>query len=124
MDATQPQFLDVGSGAQGRRIAYLRQESKDKAKPSLIFLSGFNSNMRGIKAESVAQWAAVQGIGCLRFDYSGHGESTGRLEDGTLSRWLEEARCVFERLSEGPQILIGSSMVGNISLLLIRWLMS
>jgi pimeloyl-ACP methyl ester carboxylesterase len=124
MDATQPQFLDVGSGSQRRRIAYLRQQGRDPAKPSLIFLSGFNSNMRGIKAESVAQWAAAWGIGCLRFDYSGHGESTGRLEDGTLSRWLEEARSVFERLSEGPQILIGSSMGGNIALLLLRALMA
>ena len=61
MDATQPQFLDVGSGPERRRIAYLRQESKDTAKPSLIFLSGFNSNMRGVKAEAVANWAAGQG---------------------------------------------------------------
>lgn len=124
MDATQPQFLDVGTGSQRRRIAYLREQGRDPAKPSLVFLSGFNSNMRGIKAESVAQWAAAQGIGCLRFDYSGHGESEGRFEDGTLSRWLEEARSVFERLSEGPQILIGSSMGGNIALLLLRALMA
>ena len=65
------------AGPGRRRIAYLRQASKDKAKPSLVFLSGFKSNMRGVKAESVAQWAAEQGIGCLRFDYSGHGQSEG-----------------------------------------------
>jgi pimeloyl-ACP methyl ester carboxylesterase len=124
MDATQPQFLDVGAGPQRRRIAYLRQEGKDRTKPSLIFLSGFNSNMRGVKAESVARWAAEQGIGSVRFDYSGHGESEGRFEEGTLSRWLEEARSVFERLSAGPQIVIGSSMGGNIALLLLRALLA
>jgi alpha-beta hydrolase superfamily lysophospholipase len=80
--------------------------------------------MRGVKAQSVANWAAGRGLGSLRFDYSGHGESEGRFEDGTLSRWLEEARSAFERLSAGPQILIGSSMGGNIALLLLRALMA
>lgn len=124
MDATQPQFLDVGSGSDRRRIAYLRQGSRSPEKPSLIFLSGFKSHMRGVKAEAVAQWASEQGIGCVRFDYSGHGLSEGRFEDGTLSRWLEEARAVFERLSQGPQVLIGSSMGGHIALLLLRALMA
>lgn len=124
MGATQPQFLDVGEGAERRRIAYLRVASRKPEKPSLIFLSGFNSNMRGVKAQSVAEWAAGQGIGALRFDYSGHGESEGRFEDGTLSRWLEEARAIFERLSQGPQVLVGSSMGGNIALLLLRQLMA
>ena len=123
MDDLQPQFLDVGSGTDRRRIAYLRQASRHPEKPSLIFLSGFKSHMRGVKADAVAQWAAEQGLGCLRFDYSGHGESEGRFEDGTLSRWLEEARAVFARLTEGPQVLIGSSMGGNIALLLLRALM-
>ena len=56
----------------------------------------------------------------MRFDYSGHGESGGRFEDGTMSRWLEEARAVFETFTAGPQILIGSSMGGWIALLLAR----
>ena len=120
MDDTQPQFLDVGSGPDRRRIAYLRQPGRHPEKPSLMFLSGFKSQMRAVKADAVAQWAAERGIGCLRFDYSGHGQSEGRFEDGTLSRWLEETRAVFERQTEGPQVLIGSSMGGHIALLLLR----
>jgi pimeloyl-ACP methyl ester carboxylesterase len=79
MDDTQPQFLDVGSGPDRRRIAYLRQPARHPEKPSLMFLSGFKSEMRAIKAGAVAQWAGERGIGCLRFDYSGHGQSEGRL---------------------------------------------
>lgn len=124
MDDPQPQFLDVGSGPDRRRIAYLRQAGRHPGKPSLMFLSGFKSNMRGVKADAVAQWAAERGLGVLRFDYSGHGLSEGRFEVGTLSRWLEEARAVFDRLSEGPQVLIGSSMGGHIALLLLRALLA
>jgi pimeloyl-ACP methyl ester carboxylesterase len=124
MDGTQPQFLDVGSGPDRRRIAYLSRAGRQPERTSLVFLSGFNSHMRGIKAEAVAQWASEQRVGCVRFDYSGHGQSEGRLEDGTLSRWLEEARAVFERLTEGGQVLIGSSMGGHIALLLLRALMA
>ena len=68
-----------------------------RSKPGLVWLCGFKSEMRATKATAVAQWAAAQGLGCLRFDYSGHGQSEGRFEDGTVSRWLEEARSVFER---------------------------
>ena len=93
-------------------------------KPSLMFLSGFKSEMRAIKAGAVAQWAGERGIGCLRFDYSGHGQSEGRFEDGTVSRWLEETRAAFDRLTEGPQVLIGSSMGGHIALLLLRDLLA
>ncbi len=123
MDETAPQFLEVGSGPDRRRIAYLRRPPRHREKPSVMFLSGFKSDMRGTKADAVAQWAAGQGIASLRFDYSGHGQSEGRFEDGTLSRWLEEARAVFD-LSEGPQVLIGSSMGGHIALLLLRELMA
>ena len=124
MDDTQPQFLDVGRGPDRRRIAYLRQPARHPEKPSLMFLSGFKSEMRAIKAGAVAQWAGQRGIGCLRFDYSGHGQSEGRFEDGTVSRWLEETRAVFDRLTEGPQVLIGSSMGGHIALLLLRDLLA
>jgi pimeloyl-ACP methyl ester carboxylesterase len=124
MDDTQPQFLDVGSGSDRRRIAYLRQPSRHAEKPSLMFLSGFKSELRAIKAGAVAQWAGERGIGCLRFDYSGHGQSEGRFEDGTVSRWLEETRAVFQQLTQGPQVLIGSSMGGHIALLLLRDLLA
>jgi pimeloyl-ACP methyl ester carboxylesterase len=124
MDDNYPQFLDVGTGPDKRRIAYLRQSARHPGKPSLLFLSGFKSEMRAIKAGAVSRWAAEKGVGCLRFDYSGHGQSEGRFEDGTLTRWLEETRAVFDRLTEGPQVLIGSSMGGHIALLLLRALLS
>src|SRR6185295_9071469 len=124
MDETHPQFLDVDSGPDRRRIAYLRQPARHPEKPSLIFLSGFKSEMRAIKDGAVVKWAGEGGIGWLRFDYSGHGQSEGRFEDGTVSRWLEETRTVFDRLTEGPQVLIGSSMGGHIALLLLRDLLA
>lgn len=124
MDENQPQFLDVGSGPDKRRIAYLRQAGRHPEKPSVLFLSGFKSEMRAIKAGAVARWADELGVGCLRFDYSGHGQSEGRFEDGTLTRWLEEARAAFDGLTEGGQVLIGSSMGGHIALLLLRDLLA
>lgn len=124
MGDTQPQFLDVGSGTDRRRVAYLHRPAADADMPGLIWLSGFKSDMTGTKAEALAQWTAEHGFGCLRFDYSGHGQSEGRFEDGTLSRWLEETRAVFDGISRGPQILVGSSMGGHIALLLLRALMA
>jgi pimeloyl-ACP methyl ester carboxylesterase len=80
--------------------------------------------MRATKADAVARWAAERGTGCVRFDYSGHGASDGRFEDCTVSQWLEDARAVFDRVCEGRQVLIGSSMGGHIALLLLRDLMA
>ncbi|MGE4167477.1 MAG: alpha/beta hydrolase [Xanthobacteraceae bacterium] len=124
MAETQPQFLqigpDVSSGAARRRIAYLKQ---DGGSPGLVWLQGFNSDMVSTKASALAAWAAQKGIGLVRFDYSGHGQSEGRFEDGTIGRWAEEARTVFEALTTGPQIVIGSSMGGYLALLLLRRLM-
>jgi pimeloyl-ACP methyl ester carboxylesterase len=79
--------------------------------------------MISTKASAVAEWARAEGLACLRFDYSGHGQSEGRFEDGTISRWLEEAEAAFRSLTEGPQILVGSSLGGYIALLLLRRLM-
>ena len=73
--------------------------------------------MDSTKATALDAEAERRGIGCLRFDYSGHGRSEGRLEDGTISRWLEEALALIRNESEGPQILIGSSMGGWLALL-------
>jgi pimeloyl-ACP methyl ester carboxylesterase len=109
--------IEVGSGADARRIAIRKQDGKS---PGLFWLGGFKSDMRGTKAEALAEHAARTGRACVRFDYSGHGESGGRFEDGTLSRWLEEAIAVFESHAEGPQIVVGSSMGGWIALLLAR----
>jgi pimeloyl-ACP methyl ester carboxylesterase len=124
MGELRPQWLDVGEGAARRRIAYLQQKPLAGDGPSLLWLNGFNSVMTGTKASALAEWAGHQGRGCLRFDYSGHGQSEGRLVDGTIGRWLEEAGAVFCRLSRGPQLLVGSSMGGYIALLLLKGLIA
>jgi pimeloyl-ACP methyl ester carboxylesterase len=99
----------------GTSLAWRRQAG---AGPGVVFLGGFHSDMTGSKAEHLAAWCAARGRSFLRFDYSGHGASGGRFEDGTISRWLEDAEAVLTRLTEGPQVLVGSSMGGWIALLL------
>ena len=96
MAAREPQFLEVGAGPERRRIAYLREGPADAARPGLVWLCGLKSEMTTTKAAAVADWARTQGLACLRFDYSGHGRSEGRFEEGTVSRWLEEAEAAFE----------------------------
>lgn len=109
--------LDV----QGRRIAVKTLPAQAGfAGPGLFWLGGFMSDMAGSKAEHLALLAAEAGLANVRFDYSGHGESGGAFEDGTISRWLEEALAVFEATTSGPQIVIGSSMGGWLGLLLAR----
>ncbi len=114
---TGPAFIDVGSGNSARRIAV---RARKGGQPGLFWLGGFNSDMKGTKALALDAWAAGQGRGCVRFDYSGHGESGGAFADGTIGRWLEESVAVFERFCDGPQVLIGSSMGGWMALLLAR----
>jgi pimeloyl-ACP methyl ester carboxylesterase len=104
--------LDRGDGV---RLAWRRIAGRG---PGVVFLGGFNSDMTGSKAEFLAGWCAARGQTFLRFDYSGHGTSEGRFEDGTIGRWAEDAASVIAALSEGPQILIGSSMGGWIAMLL------
>ena len=103
----------VGLGAKAREIAVLRRRG---GLPGLFWLGGFASDMTGSKATAVDAHAARRGLAATRFDYSGHGRSGGRFEEGTISRWLEEARAIFERYAQGPQIVIGSSMGGWIAL--------
>lgn len=110
------QFLDVGTGAQARRLALL---ARDGAGPPLVWLGGFRSDMRATKAEAVDAYARAAGRACLRFDYTGHGESGGRFEDATISTWLEDALAAIALLRE-PPVLIGSSMGGWIALLAAR----
>lgn len=123
MTERQPQFLDVGDGAARRRIACLVQPGSDPGKPGLVWLQGFKSDMISLKASALADWAAARGSALVRFDYSGHGQSAGRFEDGTLGQWIEEARAVLCRLTQGRQILVGSSMGGMIALALLKRLM-
>ena len=111
---TSATFLEVGPD---RRIAVRKRPG---AAPGLVWLGGFKSDMSGTKAVALDDWAQARGRACLRFDYSGHGESGGRFADGTISRWLEESLAVFTAFCEGPQVLVGSSMGGWIALLLAR----
>jgi pimeloyl-ACP methyl ester carboxylesterase len=113
----QPTFLEVGHDQSARRIAVRAREG---AAPGLFWLGGFNSDMKGTKALALDAWAAERGRACVRFDYSGHGESGGIFADGTIGRWLEESVAVFERFCTGPQVVIGSSMGGWMALLLAR----
>ena len=113
----EPDFIEVGEGNDRRRIAVRAREG---SAPGLFWLGGFNSDMKGTKALALDAWAAERGRGCVRFDYSGHGESGGTFADGTIGRWLEESAAVFERFCRGPQIVIGSSMGGWMALLLAR----
>lgn len=123
MTTTSPQFLTVGNGVDGRRIACLIDASAAAERPSVMWLPGFKSEMTSTKASALSDWARQRGIGCTRFDYSGHGQSGGRFEDGTIGRWLKEAQAVFLGLTHGVQILVGSSMGGYIALLLLRALL-
>jgi pimeloyl-ACP methyl ester carboxylesterase len=109
--------IEVGDGNARRSIAVRRRSGRP---PALFWLGGFKSDMKGTKAEAVDCFAAEQGRACIRFDYSGHGESGGSFADGTIGRWLEESRAVFSRFCDGSTIAIGSSMGGWISLLLAR----
>jgi pimeloyl-ACP methyl ester carboxylesterase len=102
---------------QGRRLAYRRSPG---AGPGIVFLGGFRSDMEGTKALALHDWARARGRAFLRFDYSGHGASSGAFEDGCIGDWRDDARAAIEALTSGPQILVGSSMGGWIALLLAR----
>jgi pimeloyl-ACP methyl ester carboxylesterase len=115
--APDPAFIEVGEAAAVRRIAVRAREG---STPGLFWLGGFNSDMKGTKALALDHWAAGHGRACVRFDYSGHGESGGKFVDGTIGRWLEESVAVFDRFCRGPQVVIGSSMGGWMALLLAR----
>ena len=98
-------------------IAYHKISSKHNNKPGLIFLSGFKSDMNGTKAIAIANYALKNDYDLIRFDYSGHGSSSGEFIDGTIGLWLENTLNVIDQLTDKPQILIGSSMGGWIMLL-------
>lgn len=123
------QELLVGVGDDQRPIAYMTQPgnvSRDAPRnmPGILWLQGFKSEMISLKATALAEWTAQKELAYTRFDYSGHGQSCrdpgSRFEDGTISRWLEETTAVFERVTAGPQIVVGSSMGGYLALLLAR----
>ena len=110
----EPNHLDT---AQGRRLAWHRFSGRE---PGVVFLGGLRSDMTGTKAVHLEDWARRTGRAFLRFDYSGHGQSSGTFTEGCIGDWSEDAQAAVEALTEGPQILVGSSMGGWISLLLTR----
>lgn len=110
-------FMTVGVEPNQRKIAVRRREGKG---PGLVWLGGFSSDMKGIKVQALDDWATLQGRALVRFDYSGHGESSGDFNAGTIGLWLEEAVAVFSTHCHGPQIVVGSSMGGWLALLLVR----
>ncbi len=114
---TELSFIEVGEAGATRRIA-VRKRAGDL--PGVFWLGGFNSDMKGTKAQALDDWAAEQRRACIRFDYSGHGESSGRFAEGTIGQWHEESLSVFDTVCDGPQIVVGSSMGGWMALLLAR----
>ena len=102
--------LDAGTAT----IAFRQSQG---ANPGVIFCGGFQSDMTGAKAVALERWAQGQGRAFVRFDYQGHGASSGHFVDGTIGSWAEDARQVLDRVTTGPQILVGSSMGAWIMLL-------
>jgi pimeloyl-ACP methyl ester carboxylesterase len=111
---SKPDFFETDNG---RKIAY---HKSDGAKPAVVFLGGFMSDMTGTKATYLESWAKQQGRAFLRFDYSGHGQSSGAFVDGSIGEWADDAQQAIMALTEGPQILVGSSMGGWIALLMAK----
>lgn len=101
----------------GNFVAYARTEGRS---PTVVFLGGFRSDMTGTKAVALEAWAERAGQAYLRFDYLGHGQSSGRFEDGTIGRWLEDSLATMDLLTTGKLVLVGSSMGGWLSLLAAR----
>ncbi len=107
-------FLET---AQGRRLAYHKSEG---AGPTLVFLGGLKSDMEGTKAVHLEAWAQARGQAFLRFDYSGHGESSEVFTDGCIGDWHEDTLAAVGALTEGPLVVVGSSMGGWQALLLAK----
>ncbi len=116
-DGGAPVLIEVGEAQDKRAIAV---RARAGTSPGLFWLGGFASDMKGTKAVAVDEWAGAKGRACVRFDYSGHGESGGAFVAGTIGKWLAESIAVFDRFCNGPQIVIGSSMGGWLALLLSR----
>ncbi len=111
MAVSAPAFLAL---ADGSRLAYRHLPG---LTPGILFCPGFNSDMQGQKALALEQWCRVQGRQFTRFDYFGHGESSGRLEEGSIGRWRDDTLAVLDAVTSGPQLIVGSSMGGWLMLL-------
>lgn len=117
-EATKGNGLPVGAGilarGDGASMAYHRVAGRG---PGVVFLHGYHSDMQGGKALALEEMCKARGNAFLRFDFYGHGQSSGDVSRGTISRWAEDAVAVIEQLTEGPQVLVGSSLGGWIALL-------
>jgi len=120
LKAGEPQFREVGAGAAARRIAFRRRLAKRPGAAGVVWLPGYASDMDSTKASALDAHCAERGQGLLRFDYSGHGASDGRFEDGTISVWLEDALAAIRAETAGRLVLAGSSMGGYLALLVAR----
>jgi Predicted hydrolases or acyltransferases (alpha/beta hydrolase superfamily) len=121
IEITPPESMTITVGEPGteRQIAILRRPAAAR-RPTLVWLGGYRSDMAGTKAAEMDAFAAREGVGAIRFDYSGHGASGGEFRDGTISRWLEEALAVLDALKPVQIVLVGSSMGGWIALRLVQ----
>lgn len=117
-DHAPPVSAEILARSDGATIAYRRRAAAGAGTslPGLLFLGGFASDMNGTKATALDSFCADRGQAFVRFDYMGHGQSSGRFEDGTIGRWTEDALAVLDALTDGPQILVGSSMGGWVML--------
>lgn len=110
---------DTGNGGENLAYVYSPPERADDARPVVMFCGGFKSDMTGTKATWFEAQCCRRGQGYIRFDYSGHGASGGAFEDGTIGRWAEDALNILDRVTQGPVVLVGSSMGGWVALLLL-----
>ena len=117
-----PEFHVFSENGASLKLAYRQRPAVTGGAPGpgLVWLGGFKSDMRSSKAERLEMWAAAEGRAMLRFDYSGHGESDGAFEKGTIGQWMRQSLAMVRALTTGPQILVGSSMGGWIALLVAR----
>ena len=99
----------------GERLAYHHVPG---AAPGVLFCGGYTSDMTGTKALALDRHCRARGRAYIRFDYRGHGASDGRFADGTIGSWLGDALAVLDRVTQGPLVVVGSSMGGWIMLLL------
>lgn len=95
-------------------LAYARRAG---AAPTFVFLPGYGSDMDGTKAKTLDAWAEARGQGLLRFDYRGCGASGGVFGEASLDDWRDDALDAIDALTDGPLVLVGSSMGGWLMLL-------
>jgi pimeloyl-ACP methyl ester carboxylesterase len=105
------------SRGDGETIAYLRVRGKS---PGVVWCGGLKSDMTGTKAQTLHAWAECNTRAFVRFDYFGHGASSGEFRNGTISRWRDDTLAVLDDLCDGPQVLVGSSMGGWVALLVAQ----